>query len=370
MKKIITSILLINFLFTTNVYALTSNSTFEDIVKHKYEIPKNILIKKKNKKYGVIDKNTKEVLIPYKYNSIKRLGIDTVLLCKDFDDDYTMYGPFCLISTNNDIHLTNDISLRDTTIKKIFKTIFIDKNKTKDIENTIFWIDSKILIYPKYNSKNFFKDIIESNNKISRLKFEDYPYYDKDAFLFLNRANNNKYGYYIRPYNYGLEISKYAYSNRNKNSSIIAQVLGINYFLEDRYETFNEEIVIKDDYAIIRYKKVLWNKKERPYNVIYDNNKIRIEDKNDNIIVPLIPYLVEDNILQKDIEKIMKDDSIDIFKDKNKKTFNTEVLYVIGTIPFMIAGISLAIPLGIPLFILIKLFYEKNIEPVLDATIK
>lgn len=262
------------FIFTTNVYAIDSTSTFEEIVKQKSEIPTDILIKKKNGKYGILDKKTKEILIPYEYKSISKLGIDTVLACSDY----------CSILTNNNISLFSNVFSKQ---KKV-KTIKIDKNKPKDITNTIFYEHSKKnrgllyhVIIPSYPSSKFFKDYIDTNNKFSNFKFKDYPINDNIALLF---KKNDNIDFVLQRAGEGFKIYNYFNINNNlKNKKkeysycseyyLISQIINIAYcrpstgYIED----VREEIEFAGENVIIKF-----NTNARNFHTTQKDNSIFI----------------------------------------------------------------------------------------------
>ena len=123
LKNFIAVIILIVYIFASDAYAL--EASFNGLIENKTQIPTDIVIKKKNGKSGVVNKKTGELLIPFEYKSISRLGIDTLMLCKDKNN--------CIISTNN-----NSLLFKDFLDKKSIVAKKINKNLDMDIENSIF----------------------------------------------------------------------------------------------------------------------------------------------------------------------------------------------------------------------------------------
>lgn len=172
MKKILLFLLMLVMNFTLSAVALENNQNASSLIKVKNPeiesyvlkapIPKNIKIFKEDGKYGVLNRDNNQVLIPASYDNIKKLGSDTVKVEKD-----KKWG----VLTNN-----NKLVMAPNYKKVDF--IDISEKKYADIIHSIYLGDNGNSWYattPGRQPEDFFRKTFKFNNNVTWLKFYDYP---------------------------------------------------------------------------------------------------------------------------------------------------------------------------------------------------
>lgn len=143
----------------------------------KTEIPKNYKTEEKNGKWGVRNKDDNSILVPFEYQKIEALGLDTLKVKKN--------GRWGVITNNNKVVLKTEFD--DVSIMG-----FSDKFP-KDIIHSMYLGKSGKNYYAVIagrDSTDFFDMTIDQNNRISWLRFYDYP---KKGVVVLNQGK--KYGF-------------------------------------------------------------------------------------------------------------------------------------------------------------------------------
>lgn len=189
MKKVFLFLLMLVMNFTLSAVALENNQNASSLIKVKNPeiesyilkapIPKNIKIFKNNGKYGVLNRDNNEVLIPASYDKIKKLGSDTVKVEKD-----KKWG---ILTNNNKMVL-------EAKYKKV-DFIDISEKKYADIIHSIYLGDNGNSWYattPGRQPEDFFKRTFKFNNDVTWLKFYNYPTHG-----ILPYKLGNKYGLII-----------------------------------------------------------------------------------------------------------------------------------------------------------------------------
>jgi len=157
-------------------------------MKEKDNIPLNIKIVKKDGKRGVINKDTKEIIVPYgNYQTLEKLGKDTLKVCERRES--------CKVITNNNLPVLRDYHHIDTLIAKI------DPSRPDDVSNSIYIglkeNNTAHITIPSMSAGGIVKKIIEQHNKLSFVKFNNYP---ENGFFVLNstdKKGNKKYGFLV-----------------------------------------------------------------------------------------------------------------------------------------------------------------------------
>jgi len=237
-------------------------------MKQKDKIPLNIKIQKqKNKyginKYGVVNLDNNKVIVPYEYDKITPLGTDTLKACNSWDRQ-------CKIITNNNLSVLTGNYLKVAIVK-------IDKSKPADIANSIYIGVSEpvfdnhkalqgYITIPSRSSKDIIRRTIEQNNKISHIKFNNYP---DDGFFTLK--NDNKYGF-LRPVDddyffvlpvfdniypldkYSLLFQMFGISNSYSDDLVYKKESEKETDIHPFYDFIDEDIDIKDGNIYITYK--------------------------------------------------------------------------------------------------------------------
>ena len=143
----------------------------------KTEIPSNIKIKKQDGKWGVLNADDNSVLIPFKYEKIKKLGVDTVKVKEN--------GKWGVLTFNNKLVMKNE-----------FEKVYIwgiNKKSPKDIIHSIYFGKKNGNLYattPGRSSKDVFEKAFNKNNELSWIKFFNYP---KEGIVVLQKSD--KYGF-------------------------------------------------------------------------------------------------------------------------------------------------------------------------------
>lgn len=174
MKKLLLFLLILVMNFTLSAVALENNQNASSLIKVKNPetesyilkapIPKNIKIFKEDGKYGVLNRDNNQVLIPASYDKIKKLGSDTVKVEKN-----KKWG---VLTNNNKL-------VMDTNYKKV-DFIDISEKKYADIIHSIYLGDNGNSWYattPGRQPEDFFRKTFKFNNNVTWLKFYNYPTY-------------------------------------------------------------------------------------------------------------------------------------------------------------------------------------------------
>lgn len=172
MKKLLLFLLMLVINFTLSAVALENNQNASSLIKVKNPeiesyilkapIPKNIKIFKEDDKYGVLNRDNNEVLIPASYDKIKKLGSDTVKVEKD-----KKWG---VLTNNNKLVMAPDYKKVDF--------IDISEKKYADIIHSIYLGDNGNSWYattPGRQPEDFFRKTFKFNNNVTWLKFYNYP---------------------------------------------------------------------------------------------------------------------------------------------------------------------------------------------------
>ncbi len=275
MKNILVFLIVFLFIFNLNlpIFAINvskdKNSAaslleIKDKEKNTYiikdSIPENIKIQKIHGKYGVINKDNGNVLIPYKYEKIKKLGVDTVKVKEN--------GKWGILTLNNKL-----------VMKSNFEKIYIwgvNKDKPKDIVHSIYFGKKGKNLYaatPGRTSKDLFEKTFIQNNKISWIKFYDYP---QEGIIVL--TNGKKYGFLMTK---GVE-------------SWIIRPQYDDFYIQDRgttiFQQFNVSYTNPDNIIV---------KKGDKWGILNIDGSISVDFQYDNVIM-LDSTIEEDVIVGKD----------------------------------------------------------------------